>query len=311
MMPTPNLPEFLKAGDLATLVCPASFVTGELEDAGQLLQSWGLRVKKGETVQTRLNQYSGSDERRTADLQSALDDPEVKVVFAARGGYGTVRIIDRVDFTKFLQKPKWLVGFSDITVLHSHIHAVYGIPTIHGQMPVTIPEGTTSSLETLRKALFGEKVDYIYDTAPTLAPSNRDGRGKGKLIGGNLALLHSLTGSRSEMDFEGKILLIEDVGEHYYNVDRMLWTLKRAGKLQGLAGLIVGGFSSMKDLEVPFGSTVEEIILEKINGHAFPVAFDFPAGHIPNNHALMLGREVTLSVQGASVKLKYTDSNGG
>ncbi len=311
MMRTPILPEFLKAGDLVALVCPASFVTGELEDAHKLLRSWGLRVKKGITVTSRLHQYAGSDELRTADLQAALDDPEVKVIFAARGGYGTVRIIDRLDFTKFVANPKWLVGFSDITVLHSHIHAVYGIPTIHGQMPATIPEGTSTSLETLRKALFGEPVSYRYSTAAAQAPSNRDGEGCGQLIGGNLALLQSVMGSRSEMDFEDKVLLIEDIGEKYYNVDRMLWTLKRAGKLDRLAGLLVGGFSEMKDNpEVPFGSTVEEIVLEKINGLTYPVAFDFPSGHIPDNHALMLGREVQLSVKGAQVELKYTDNNG-
>lgn len=306
MIPTPILPEFLSTGDLVALVCPASFVTGELEDAHRLLRSWGLRVKKGTTVTSRLHQYAGSDELRTADLQAALDDPEVKAVFAARGGYGTVRIIDRLDFTKFAAKPKWLVGFSDITVLHSHIHAVYGIPTIHGQMPATIPEGTTTSLETLRKALFGEPVSYQYSTAAALAQSNRDGTGRGPLIGGNLALLHSVMGSRSEMDFEGTVLLIEDVGEQYYNVDRMLWTLKRAGKLDRLAGLIVGGFSAMKDNpEVPFGSTVEEIILEKINGSTYPVAFDFPSGHIPDNHALMLGATVELNVSEAGVSMRY------
>lgn len=304
-MLNPILPEFLKPGDIAALVCPASFVIGALDDAHQLLLSWGLQVQKGETVHTRLHQYAGSDELRAADLQAALDDPEIKVIFAARGGYGTVRIIDRLDFTRFLEKPKWLVGFSDITVLHSHIHAVYGVPTIHGQMPATIPEGTTPSLETLRKALFGEPVHYLYQTSPDLAASNRDGSGSGKLIGGNLALLHSLMGSRSEMDFEGKVLLIEDVGEQYYNVDRMLWTLKRAGKLDRLAGLIVGGFSAMKDQAVPFGSTTAEIIIEKIKDLDFPVAFDFPSGHIPDNHALMLGREVQLTVSGAGVTMRY------
>lgn len=303
-----NLPEFLKPGDLVALVCPASFVTGELEDAHQLLQSWGLRVRRGITVSSRLNQYAGNDELRTADLQEALDDPEVKLIVAARGGYGTVRIIDRLDFTTFVDQPKWLVGFSDITVLHSHIHAQYGIPTIHGQMPTTIPDGTTASLETLRKALFGEEVDYRFDTDAALAISNRSGKAGGILIGGNLALLHSLMGSRSEMDFDGKILVIEDVGEAYYNVDRMLWTLKRAGKLEKLSGLIVGGFSSMKDdPKTPFGSTVPEIILEKIAEHTYPVAFDFPSGHIPDNHALVFGRKAELQVKGQSVSLRYTD----
>lgn len=303
-----NLPEFLKPGDLVAMVCPASFVTGELEDAHRLLESWGLRVRRGETVTTRHHQFSGTDERRAADLQAALDDPEVKLIVAARGGYGTVRIIDRLDFTKFRERPKWLVGFSDITVLHSHIHTNYGISTIHGQMPTTIPDGTTASLETLRKALFGEKVDYQYETEPALVSANRNGRAEGVLIGGNLALLHALMGSASEMDFTNKILVIEDVGEAYYNIDRMLWTLKRAGKLDHLAGLVVGGFSSMKDdAIVPFGQTVAEMVLEKVGGQDYPIAFDFPSGHIPDNHALMLGREVELVVSGAEVQMRYTD----
>lgn len=305
-----NLPEFLKAGDLVAVVCPASFVTGALEDAHRLLESWGLRVRRGETVTTRHHQFSGTDERRAADLQAALDDPEVKLIVAARGGYGTIRIIDRLDFTKFKERPKWLVGFSDITVLHSHIHANFGISTIHGQMPTTIPDGTTASLETLRKALFGEELHYHYETVPALVHANRDGKAAGVLVGGNLALLHALTGSASDVDFTNKVLVIEDVGEAYYNIDRMLWTLKRAGKLDGLAGLLVGGFTSLKDdAIVPYGQTVAEMILEKVGEQNYPIAFDFPSGHIPDNHALMLGRKVELTVSGPEVQMHYTDTH--
>lgn len=303
-----NLPEFLTPGDLVAVVCPASFVTGELEDATRLLESWGLRVKKGETVNSRWNQYAGVDELRVKDLQAALDDPEVKMILAARGGYGTVRIIDQLDFSSFTKTPKWLVGFSDITVLHSHIQRNFGISTIHGQMPTTIPEGTTTSLETLRKALFGEELRYEYQTEESLASANRDGVATGKLVGGNLALLQSLVGSASDLIYDGTVLIMEDVGEAFYNVDRMLWTLKRAGKLDRLAGLIVGGFSSMKDdAIVPFGSTVADMIKEKTEGLPYPVAFGFPCGHIPDNHALMLGRTVRLSVKGDEVNLRYED----
>lgn len=300
-------PEFLQKGDLVAMVCPASFVSGELADATRLLESWGLKVQRGQTVGNQFHQYSGPDSLRAADLQAALDDPAVKMILAARGGYGTVRIIDELDFTAFVKNPKWLVGFSDITVLHSHIHACFGTPTIHGQMPTTIPDGTTASLESLRKALFGEELDYSYQAEPADAAVNRSGTASGTLIGGNLALLQSLTGSRSEMDYDGKILLLEDVGEAYYNIDRMLWTLKRAGKLDKLAGLIIGGFTSLKDDNtVGFGSTVAEIVLEKVQDLPYPIAFGFPCGHIPDNQALMLGRKCTLTVDGARVNLRYS-----
>lgn len=304
-----NLPEFLKKGDLVGIVCPASFVEGDLQDAQQLLASWGLNVLIGDTVKSQHHQYAGDDQQRIQDVQRMLDNPDVKAVFAARGGYGTVRIIDQLDFSAFQAKPKWIIGFSDITVLHSHIHSSYQVATIHGQMPVTIPDGTKISLETLRMLLFGETVEYAYSTPVHSEKArifNRDGEGQGQLIGGNLALLHTVTGSVSEMDFSDKILFIEDVGEQYYNVDRMLWTLKRAGKLEKLAGLIVGGFTAMKDNpEVPFGQTVEEIILDKVSLLDFPVAFGFPAGHIDNNQALMLGRRVKLTVSGPDVHLQY------
>lgn len=306
MMPNPKMPDFLKPGDLVSLVCPASFVRGELEDAHRLLSEWGLRVHVGKTVHAQYFQYAGSDELRTADLQSVLDDPEIKAVFAARGGYGTVRIIDQINFSSFVQNPKWLIGFSDITVLHSHIHACFGIPTIHGQMPVTIPDATIPSLDTLKRALFGEPISYHFKTSDVLMKYNRNGEAKGVLIGGNLALLHSVMGSVSEMDFTNKVLVIEDVGEQYYNIDRMLWTLKRANKLSQLAGLLVGGFTSMKDSpDVPFGSEVPEIVLEKIKDYNYPVAFDFPCGHIPNNHALIFGLPVQLNVVDAQVGMDY------
>lgn len=302
-----NLPEFLKSGDLVAIVCPASFVEGGLEDAHKLLASWGLRVIIGDTVSNRFHQYAGDDQMRAQDFQQALDNPEVKAIFAARGGYGTVRIIDLIDFTAFKNKPKWIIGFSDITVLHSHIHACFQIATIHGQMPVTIPDGTKTSLESLRMLLFGEEINYYYQDLPASGSSyNRNGEAQGTLIGGNLALLHSVTGSVSEIDFSQKILFIEDVGEYYYNVDRMLWTLKRAGKLDKLAGLIVGGFTAMKDNpDVPFGQSVEQIILDKVANFHFPVAFGFPAGHIDNNQALILGKRVKLKVSGPEVSLQY------
>lgn len=306
-----NLPEFLNKGDLVAIVCPASFVEGGLEDARRLLNTWGLKVLIGDTVSSQHHQFAGDDSLRIQDFQQVLDNPEVKAIFAARGGYGTVRIVDQLDFSAFQAKPKWVIGFSDITVLHSHIHTNYHVATIHGQMLVTIPDGTKSSLESLRKLLFGEEVEYAYadpNHQESGATFNQDGEAQGQLIGGNLALLQAVTGSASEMDYAGKILFIEDVGEQYYNVDRMLWTLKRAGKLDKLAGLIVGGFTAMKDSpDVPFGQSVEEIILEKVGPRHYPIAFGFPAGHISDNQALMLGKRVKLSVSGPNVRLQYLE----
>lgn len=296
-----KMPEFLKPGDLVSIVCPAGFVPDGVVDAVALLTKWGLRVRVGDTVKSRFHQFAGEDAFRAQEFQQALNDPEVKAIFAARGGYGTVRMIDRVDFSNFLASPKWIIGFSDITVLHSHVHAISGLPTIHGQMPLTIPEGTKSSLDTLRSALFGEELTYAYKSSH----AQIDGEGRGILVGGNLSLLIHVMGSVSEMDYKDKILFIEDVGEYLYAVDRMLWTLKRSGKLSGLRGLIVGGFTGLKDNDTPFGMTVAEMVLEKVQGADYPVAFDFPAGHINNNHALVLGREVSLQVQGAHVSMKY------
>lgn len=295
-------PEFLKPQDLVAIICPASYAFASVEPAINLLKSWGLRVWVGETVEAKHHQFAGTDELRVKDFQSALDNPEIKAVFAARGGYGTVRIIDKIDFSNWLENPKWIIGFSDITVLHSHISANHDICTIHGQMPLTMPEGTPPSLETLRKILFNDgEVSYQY----TSQQSSLDGKAEGHLIGGNLALLASMIGSKSEMDYNGKILFLEDIGEAYYNVDRMLWTLSRAGNLENLKGLIVGGFTSMKDSDPSFGMDVREIILEKIAHLKIPVAFDFPAGHIENNHALIFGEKVQLQVENNQVNLQY------
>lgn len=295
-------PEFLKPNDLVAIVCPASFAFASIQPAIDLLESWGLRVWVGETVEAKLNQFAGSDELRAKDFQMALDNPEVKAIFAARGGYGTVRIIDNIDFTQWAKNPKWIIGFSDITVLHSHIAANFDICTIHGQMPLTMPEGTPPSLETLRKILFNtEVVNYHYQSQT----EGINGTAVGKLIGGNLALLASLVGSQSDQDYKDSILFLEDVGEAYYNVDRMMWTLLRAGKLNHIKGLIIGGFTSMKDSDPSFGMTIRDIMLEKIQHLSIPLAFDFPAGHIENNHALVFGENVKLEVQNKEIKIDY------
>jgi len=297
-----RVPAYLQPGDKVAIVCPASFIRGNIDVGIRTLESWGLEVVVGQTVSTAYHQFAGDDSLRAADLQWALDDPSIKAVFAARGGYGCVRIIDQIDFSAFEKQPKWLVGFSDITVLHSHIQRNYKIATIHGQMPKSFESGTEASLDTLRKALFGHNIDFTYTQS---AFPNRPGEATGKLIGGNLAILLSVLGSDSDPKYSNKILFIEDVGEAYYAVDRMLWALKRAGKLRKLKGLIVGGFSSMKDNDPAFGQSVEEIVWDKVKEYDFPVAFGYPAGHIDDNHALILGRKVTLTTTTESVSLQY------
>ena len=296
-----KVPPFLKKGDKVAIVAPASSMPNEIGDTIALLESWGLNVILGNSVRSIYHQFAGDDELRAHDFQQMLDNEEIKAIVAARGGYGTVRIIDKLDFTRFEKNPKWIVGFSDITVLHSHIQSNYGIPTIHGQMPLNIPDATKRSLETLKNALFGAKLNYTYSSES----ENRCGDEEGILVGGNLAILVSVSGSVSEVDYTDKILFIEEVGEYYYAVDRMLRMLKRAGKFAQLKGLIVGGFTEMKDKNVPFGFTIPEIILDLVKEYDYPVATSFPAGHIDNNSALIFGKKVSLNVSEQSVSLKY------
>ena len=275
-------PPHLKKGDKIAITCPAKKLPGSIDSAIRLLKSWGLEVVLGKTVTASHHQYAGTDDLRRKDLQGFFDDESIKAIIAARGGYGTIRIIDDLDFTSFKKNPKWVVGFSDITVLHSHIYETCGIQTIHGQMPLNVPDGTKPSLESLRKALFGEQL--IYKIAGN--KSNKCGTCKAELIGGNLTLLVMMNDSISEMDFNNKILFIEDVGEYLYSIDRMLWNLKRGGKLATLQGLIVGGFTDLKDNDIPFGSSIEQIITEHVKEYDYPVCFDFPVGHQKYNFAL-------------------------
>lgn len=281
-------PPYLHKGDRVAITCPGKSLPSDISSAIQLLESWGLEVVLGETVHASHHQFAGTDELRAKDLQRFLDDPSIKAIVAARGGYGTIRIVDQLDFLEFVKSPKWLVGFSDITVLHSHLHVCCQVQTIHGQMPLNVPDATKPSLDSLRKALFGETLRYEYrpDTA------GRPGQARGILIGGNLTLLVMMTGSVSQMDYHDKILFIEDVGEYLYSIDRMLWQLKRAGKLSQLRGLIVGSFTDVTDNAIPFGESVSEIVMNLVKDYHYPVCFDFPAGHIPDNYSLRLGAEV-------------------
>jgi len=304
-MPTFGLSDtqipYLKQGDKVAITCPAKKLPIPMTDAVNLLTSWGLEVVLGDTVNASYHQFAGDDAFRAADLQRFIDDDSVSAIIAARGGYGTIRMIDMVDFSRLQTNPKWIVGFSDITLLHSHIISNYKLPCIHGQMPLNIPDASAYSLETLRKALFGEELTYKIDANP----QNRIGDSSGILIGGNLSLLLAISGSVSDMDYSGKILFIEDVGEYLYAADRMLRALKRAGKLKNLAGLVVGGFTDMKDNDIPFGQTLPQLIMDVVADYSYPVCFDFPAGHIPNNCSLVLGKTINLSVQTNGVSISY------
>lgn len=300
----PEVP-FLKRGDKTTVLSTARKVEpADLEASLKVMQSWGLLVHQGNSIGKVQDQFAGSDQVRAADLQAALDDESVRAIFCARGGYGTIRIIDKLDFTSFARNPKWIIGYSDVTVLHSHIQARYSMPAVHGVMPsiFRFDEAGMRAQETLRKAVFGERLEYM---VPHAYGVFRTGISEGILTGGNLSILYSLVGSVSDVNTDGKILFIEDLDEYLYHVDRMMLALKRAGKLSRLKGLIVGGMTEMNDNDTPFGKTAEEIILDHVKDYSYPVCFKFPAGHIRNNHALRLGTKISFAVTSLDVIIKF------
>ncbi|MDP1623397.1 MAG: LD-carboxypeptidase [Bacteroidales bacterium] len=287
-------PPYLKKNDKIGIVSPARSITfEEVHPAIRFFQRNNLEVILGSYIFSRQHQFAGSDEQRCRDFQQMLDDEKIRAIVCSRGGYGTVRFIDRLDFTKFLQHPKWIVGYSDVTALHAHIHRQFGIETLHATMPVNIKsEYPDETLQTMADALFGRQITH---SCPGSALS-RNGKSEGLLIGGNLSILYSLMGSVSEPDFAGKILFLEDVDEYLYHIDRMMMNLKRAGKLGKLKGLIVGGMTKMNDNAIPFGKTANEIIADAVKEYKFPVCFDFPAGHLDTNLALIMGRKARFSV---------------
>ncbi len=295
-------PPALQKDDIIYVLSTARAISAEeILPAIQLFESWGLHVKIGTTIGKHEHQFAGTDEERLRDFQHAIDDEKVKAIFCARGGYGTVRILDNISFTNLLKHPKWIIGFSDITYLHTQISNTLGIQTLHALMASTLATSTPEAIETFKKELFGEKNSF------SIAPHslNRIGNASGELIGGNLSILYSITGTVTNLNTYGKILFLEDLDEYLYHIDRMMLNLKRAGKLKDLAGLVVGGFSDMKDNAVPFGKTAEEIISEHIAEYNYPVCFNFPAGHIADNRALVMGRKYKLEVEGSKVFLSY------
>lgn len=298
-----TIPPYLQKGDTIGIVAPAGFMPIEkMQTCIETLDSWGYNVQLGETTHSSSqNYFSGTDEERLNDLQRMLDDRNIKAILCARGGYGTSRIIDRINFKKFRKHPKWIVGFSDITVLHSHIFSSYRIASLHAPMAAAFNDGEFNSpyILSLKDALEGKPSHYECEPHAF----NKAGEVKGQLIGGNLSLLAHLIGTKSDIKTKSKILFLEDVGEYLYNVDRLLIQLKRSGKLDKLAGLVVGGFTDSKDTERPFGKSVYDIIYEQVGKYDFPVCFDFPVSHAKENYALKIGAKYQLKIQNNKVIL--------
>ncbi len=296
-------PENLKKGDTIAIVSTARKVSSkELAPAILFAKKMGLEVQLGITIDAEKNQYAGDDALRAQDFQDLLDSPHIKAIWCARGGYGTIRMVDVLDFTRFIQHPKWLIGYSDVTVLHSHINRL-NIPTIHGQMSLEIEKKSQATRDTLQQTLFGEHPGISYSLDSSLL--SRSGKASGILVGGNLSVLYSILDSPSELDWQGKILFIEDLDEMLYHIDRMMQNLKRSGRLKNLAGIIVGGMSQMRDNTIAFGKTAHQIIFEAIQEYQYPVCFNFPAGHIHDNRALVFGTKATLVVTSKQATLSY------
>lgn len=290
-----RVPPYLRKGDVIGITCPAGYITlEEIQPAISKLKEWGFEVKVGEAVGKRDFTFGGTDEERLKDLQLLLDNKKIKAILCARGGYGVVRIIDKIDFKQFALRPKWIIGFSDVTVIHSHLHKNLGIASIHSKMCNSFPADWNAAepvqretIESIKKCLTGEKM--LYDIVPN--EKNRTGMAAGVLVGGNLKTIETLAGSKSDINTDGKILFVEDTGEYLYSIDRMFWNLKRTGKLERLKALIIGGFK-VKPAEDPaeeFGKQLQEIVLEKVAALGYPVCFDFPVGHQKNNIALKCG----------------------
>jgi muramoyltetrapeptide carboxypeptidase len=299
-------PPYLHKGDTVMILATAGILKDStlIENGIAVLKDWGLNFKLGKNLFKQNHHFAGSDKERIADLQEAVDNADIKAIWCARGGYGTVRIIDRIDFSKFIENPKWFIGFSDVTVLHSEIHKL-GRESIHALMPSTIKpddDEQKKAIKSLKNALFGNNLIYRIDSSKF----NKEGEAKGQLVGGNLSILYSLLGSKSSISTGGKILFIEDLGEYVYHIDRMLMNLKRNGYFDNCAGLIVGAINDIRENDVDFGKTIEEVILDAVKEYHFPVCFDFPAGHITDNRALIIGRVVILKVKEKKVIIKFS-----
>jgi len=299
-------PPNLKKGDTVALLTPASFLkdsTNSVVNAIDSLKSWGLNYKLSKHIFDINGHFAGTDVDRAKDFQEAIDNPNIKAIWCTRGGYGSVRMIDMVDFSKLQKDPKWVIGYSDITAIHNEIHN-NGVQSIHGVMPVNFKDTTQNvvkAINSLKNVFFGKKNIYTVESSSY----NKKGKAKGVIVGGNLTILHTMLGSKSNLDMKGKILFIEDVGEKHYRVDRMLYSLKRAGYFENCKGLIVGSFTGAKKANPPFAKNTEELILAVLKEYNFPILFNFPAGHRTDNRAIVLGATVSLDVKNKTSKVEF------
>lgn len=290
-------PQYLKVGDTVAIVAPSGILknkTGEVHEAKELLKSWGLNVVVGKHVFSQDNHFAGTDAERYEDFQNAMDDHTISAIWCARGGYGTVRILDKLNFSKFREHPKWLIGYSDITALHNQFQNE-GFESIHALMCTSLTkdlEDIPETISTFKKAIFGEALNYTLKGTDY----NRVGTITAPLVGGNLTILHTMLGSKSSIDTTGRILFIEEIGEYKYHIDRMLQSLKRAGYFDNCAGVLVGDMSKMRKNTTLWGTSVEQLILDALSEYDFPIAFNMPAGHEKDNRAMILGRMVELAV---------------
>lgn len=292
---------YLEPGDLVKIVSPAKGIEPSLVfEAKEFLQKQGFKVELGAFCVGKFNYFSGTDEERKSDFQDALDNPEVKAIICARGGYGCIRILDLLNWASFIRNPKWIVGFSDVTVFHQHIQK-FGYPSIHATMPLDYKTNTPESLKTLVDAMSGR----LSNISIPGNQANKPGEAKGKLIGGNLSILYSLIGTDDQPDYTDSILFIEDLAEQLYHIDRMFYSLQKSGIINQIRGLIVGGFTELKDTDNPFGKSYDQIILDHCSYRNIPIVFNFPAGHMDDNRALIFGREVTLKVDKNQTSLTF------
>lgn len=299
-------PPPLKQGDTIGIVAPARKIDKqEIESAIKVFESWGLYITFGKNLFNQQQQFSGTDKERTEDLQFMLDDRNIKAIICARGGYGTIKTLPCLDFSRLMKNPKWIVGYSDITALHAHLNQNLGIKSIHGIMPINFPAKSSenNATQSLKNTLFG--LNNTYQCNAHIF--NRQGTVKGEIVGGNLSVLYSIAGTKYDLDTKDKILFLEDLDEYLYHIDRMMMNLKFAGKLEKLKGLIVGGMTDMNDNQIPYGKTAYEIIRDAIDEYHFPVCYNFPAGHIENNLALVLGNKIAMEISEQETTVKFID----
>ncbi|WP_083253195.1 LD-carboxypeptidase [Algibacter aquaticus] len=299
-------PPYLKAGDTVAIVAPSGILknrAGEVQQAKALLKSWGLHSIVGKHVFKKSNHFAGTDDERCEDFQKALDDPKISAIWCARGGYGAVRILDKLDYSKFKQNPKWLIGYSDITALHNQVHN-QGVESLHAIMCVSIPKNLSeieASISTFKTAVFGKPLSYKLKASSY----NKKGTASGQLVGGNLTMLHTMLGSKTSINTSEKILFIEEIGEYKYHIDRMLQSLKRAGYFNNCKGVIIGDMTKLKKNTTLWGTSIEQLILDALSDYDFPIAFNMPAGHEKNNQALIFGRKIQLIVDSEQTSIIF------